>query len=59
MSEQLNDDRTVNMTIDGHKITLKFSKDYNPTLSTLVRTTLLDAFIRENNLCPEKCQAEL
>lgn len=40
----------MNMTIDGHKVTISFSQEYNPTLAALVRTTLLDAYIKKTAL---------
>lgn len=43
----------VQMTIDGHKVTISFSQEINPNLSALVRNTLLDAYIRKNGLCAE------
>ena len=45
--------RQIQMTIDGHTVTLSFSQEPNPTLSALVRNTLLDAYIRKNGLCSE------
>ena len=45
--------KQLNMTIDGHKVTLSFSQEYNPAVSKLVRNTLLDAFIRKNEICNE------
>lgn len=41
------------MTIDGHQVTISFAQEYNPSLSKLVRTTLLDSFIRKNELAPD------
>ena len=38
------------MTINGHKITLSFAPNYNPEISKLVRTTLLDAYIRKHEI---------
>ena len=35
------------MTIEGHKVTVSFAQEANPTLSALVRNTLLDAYIRK------------
>lgn len=46
--------KQIQLTIDGHKVTLSFAKEYNPALSTLVRNTLLDAYIRKNGLCAEE-----
>lgn len=40
----------IQMTIDGHKITISFAQECNPALSPLVRNTLLDAYIRKNGL---------
>lgn len=34
-------------------ISLSFAQEYNPNLSKLVRTTLLDSFIRKNELASE------
>ncbi len=47
----------MNMTIDGHKVTISFAQEYNPTLAALVRTTLLDAYIKKNALCTETTSA--
>ena len=33
----------IQMTIDGHHVTVSFTQEENPTLSALVRNTLLDA----------------
>ena len=46
--------RQMQMTIDGHMVTLSFAQEPNPTLSALVRNTLLDAYIRKNGLCGEE-----
>lgn len=46
--------KQVNMVIDGHQITISFAQEYNPTLSALVRNTLLGSFIRKNGLAPEE-----
>jgi len=43
--------RQIQMTIEGHKVTVSFAQEANPTLSALVRNTLLDAYIRKNGLC--------
>ena len=48
-----NSAKQMHMTIDGHQVTISFAQEYNPNLSKLVRTTLLDAFIRQNGLTPE------
>lgn len=45
--------KQMHMTIDGHQVTISFAQEYNPNLSKLVRTTLLDSFIRKNELAPE------
>lgn len=37
--------RQIQMTIEGHKVTVSFAQEANPTLSALVRNTLLDAYI--------------
>ena len=42
--------RHIQMTIEGHEVTLSFAQEPNPTLSALVRNTLLDAYIRKNGL---------
>lgn len=42
------------MTIEGHKVTISFAQEANPTLAALVRNTLLDAYIRKNGLCSEE-----
>lgn len=42
--------KQVNMTIDGHQVTISFAQENNPTLAALVRNTLLDSFIRKNGL---------
>lgn len=47
----------IQMTIDGHKVTISFAQEANPTLSALVRNTLLDAYIRKNGLCSEEQSA--
>ena len=46
--------RQIQMTIEGHDVTLSFAPEPNPTLSALVRNTLLDAYIRKNGLCGEE-----
>jgi hypothetical protein len=46
--------RQIQMTIEGHKVTVSFAQEANPTLSALVRNTLLDAYIRKNGLCSEE-----
>ena len=40
----------VHMTIDGHKITICFSQEYNPKLASLVKETLIDSFLRKNGI---------
>ena len=40
----------THMVVDGHTITLCFSPDYNPTLASLVKETLLDAFLRKSGI---------
>ncbi len=45
--------RQIQMIIEGHEVTLSFAQEPNPTLSALVRNTLLDAYIRKNGLCGE------
>jgi hypothetical protein len=57
MTNKKSDEKQVGqkqMTINGYKVTLSFSEEYNPNLSALVRSTLLDAYIRKNGLCPEE-----
>ena len=44
----------IQMTIDGHHVTISFTQEENPTLSALVRNTLLDAYIRKNDLSGEE-----
>lgn len=39
--------RQIQMTIECHKVTVSFAQEANPTLSALVRNTLLDAYIRK------------
>lgn len=46
--------RQLQMTIEGRKVTVSFAQEANPTLSALVRNTLLDAYIRKNGLCSEE-----
>lgn len=46
--------RQKQMNINGYEITLSFSEEYNPNLSALVRSTLLDAYIRKNGLSLEE-----
>lgn len=46
--------RQIQMIIEGHEVTLSFAQEPNPTLSALVRNTLLDAYIRKNRLCSEE-----
>ena len=40
----------THMVVDGHTITLCFSPDYNPTLASLVKETLLDTLRKRRNL---------
>lgn len=44
----------IQMTIEGHKVTISFVQEANPTLSSLVRNTLLDAYLRKNGLYSEE-----
>ena len=44
----------IQMIIEGHKVAISFAQEANPTLSALVRNTLLDAYIRKNGLCSEE-----
>ena len=46
--------RQIQMTIEGHKLTISFAQEANPTLSSLVRNTLLDAYLRKNGLYSEE-----
>ena len=46
--------RQIQMIIEGHEVTLSFAQEPNPTLSALVRNTLLDAYVRKNGLCSEE-----
>lgn len=46
--------RQIQMIIEGHEVTLSFAQEPNPTLSALVRNTMLDAYIRKNGLCGEE-----
>lgn len=46
--------RQIQMIIEGHEVTLSFAQEPNPTLSALVRNTLLDAYIRKSGLCGEE-----
>lgn len=39
---------------DQALVTVSFAQEANPTLSALVRNTLLDAYIRKNGLCSEE-----
>ena len=52
-----NSAKQMHMTIDGHQVTISFAQECNPNLSQLVRTTLLDSFIRKNELAPEATPA--
>lgn len=36
------------------KVTISFAQEANPTLSSLVRNTLLDAYLRKNGLYSEE-----
>ena len=46
--------RQIQMTIEGQKVTISLAQEANPTLSALVRNTLLDAYIRKNGLRSEE-----
>ena len=48
--------RQLEMCVRGRKVTLRFSEEYNPNLSQLVRNALLDSFIRQNGLY-EECES--
>ena len=39
---------TLHMDVDGHRVTLSFSAEPNPNLSQLVRSTLIDTFLKKN-----------
>ena len=43
--------RQIQMTIEGHKVTISFAQEANPTLSALVRNTLLDAYVKTLIMC--------
>lgn len=43
----------LNMTIDGHSVTISFATESTPGISQLVRNTLLDSYIKKNGICPE------
>lgn len=47
----------AHMEIDGHKITICFSKEYNPMLAALVKETLIDSFLRKNGICADNLTA--
>lgn len=42
--------RQARMMIDGHEITMSFAEHYNPTLAQLVKNTLIDSFLRINEI---------
>ncbi len=46
------------MLLDGHKVTLSFSTEPNEELSSLVRNTLLDSYIRNNGTAPFESPTE-
>ena len=46
--------KQIKMTIEGREVTLSFAQEANPILSDLVRSILLDAYIRKNWLCGEE-----
>lgn len=43
-------EQEAHMEIDGHKITICFADEFNPALATLVKETLIDAFLRKNGI---------
>ncbi len=45
------------MTIDGRKVVLSFAQDHNQNISPLIRSTLIDAYIRSNSIFPYEAQA--
>jgi len=49
--------KQINLVIDGRKVSIGFTQEYNPKLSALVRNTLLDAYIRKNGLNTESKSA--
>lgn len=56
MKEQTQEKKNTHqmqLTIDGHKVVITFAAECNPTLSSLVRNTLLDSYIRRNSLGAE------
>ena len=46
--------RQIQMTIEGHKVTVSFAQVANPTLSVLLRNTLPDTYTRNNGLFREE-----
>ncbi len=49
----------AHLTVDGHKVTICFSPDYNPTLASLVKETLIDSFLRRNGIGVSDLQSEM
>ncbi len=45
------------MEIDGHKITICFSKEHNPALAAMIKETLIDSFLRKNGICADDLTA--
>lgn len=50
---QQNKPQQLSMTIDGHKVTISFANEATPHISQLVRNTLLDSYIKQNDICSE------
>ncbi len=40
----------IRMMVDGHPVTCTFAKEHNPSLSALIRNTLLDSYIKRVGL---------
>ncbi len=49
----------AHLTVDGHAVTICFSPDYNPTLASLVKETLIDSFLRRNGIGADEFKSEL
>lgn len=43
-------EKQMTMFIEGHRVTVSFTRECNPNLSSLVRNTLLDAYIKKNEM---------
>ena len=50
MQENRTPTKQISMTIDGHKIIVSFASKHNPNISQLVRSTLLDAYVRKHEI---------